>query len=137
MGCVCGSDGTPVCTNEDCGSPTTTTTTTTSTTSSVTTTTTTTTTASPSSTCTTVSGPSTGAACAFPFTFSGTTYFSCTEWIYGGENQGSKWCSTKVDAEGVHVNGEGNYGFCGSDCNIDTVSLADIFGANARSSINF
>ena len=61
---------------------------------------------------------------------------SCTEWIYGGENQGSKWCSTKVDSQGVHVNGEGNYGFCGADCNVDTVSLADILesliGANAR-----
>merc|ERR1712066_755701 len=55
-----------------------------------------------------------------------------------GENQGSKWCSTKVDSQGVHVNGEGNYGFCGTDCNIDTVSLADILesliGANARTS---
>ena len=64
---------------------------------------------------------------------------SCTEWIYGGENQGSKWCSTEVDEEGIHVNGEGNYGFCGSDCNIDTVSLADILesliGANARTGI--
>merc|ERR1719205_483843 len=122
--CVCGSDGTPVCTTDDCGSPATTTTTTT--------------TASPSTTCTTVSGPAAGTACVFPFTFSGTTYFSCTEWIYGGENQGSKWCSTKVDSQGVHVNGEGNYGFCGTDCNIDTVSLADILesliGANARTS---
>ena len=46
------------------------------------------------------------------------------------------WCSTKVDSQGVHVNGEGNYGFCGADCNVDTVSLADILesliGANAR-----
>merc|ERR1711872_122625 len=43
---------------------------------------------------------------------------------------------TKVDSQGVHVNGEGNYGFCGADCNIDTVSLAEILesliGANAR-----
>merc|ERR1712066_662995 len=127
--CVCGADGTPVCTSNVCGSSTTTTTSTT---------TITTTTSSPSSTCTTVSGPATGAACVFPFTFSGTTYVSCTEWIYGGENQGSKWCSTKVDSQGVHVNGEGNYGFCGTDCNIDTVSLADILesliGANARTS---
>merc|ERR1719320_1126104 len=137
--CVCGADGNPVCTSNDCGSTTSTstpTTSTTTTTSSPATTTTTTTTSSPSSTCTTVSGPATGADCVFPFTFSGTTYVSCTEWIYGGENQGSKWCSTKVDSQGVHVNGEGNYGFCGADCNIDTVSLAEILesliGANAR-----
>jgi hypothetical protein len=41
--------------------------------------------------------------------------------------------------EGIHVNGEGNYGFCGSDCYIDTVSLAEILesliGANARTGI--
>merc|ERR1712115_383882 len=129
--CVCGADGNPVCTSNDCGSTTSTSTPTTSPA-----TTTTTTTSSPSSTCTTVSGPGAGADCVFPFTFSGTTYVSCTEWIYGGENQGSKWCSTKVDSQGVHVNGEGNYGFCGADCNIDTVSLAEILesliGANAR-----
>merc|ERR550532_332064 len=87
--CVCGADGNPVCTSNDCGSTTTTSTTTTTTTTTSSTTspaTTTTTTSSPSSTCTTVSGPATGAACVFPFTFSGTTYVSCTEWIYGGEN---------------------------------------------------
>jgi len=64
---------------------------------------------------------------------------SCAEWIYGGPNQGSKWCSTKVDSQGVHVNGEGNYGFCGADCEIDSVSLAEILesliGANARTGI--
>merc|ERR1719477_524079 len=58
--CVCGADGNPVCTSNDCGS----------TTSTSTPTTSTTTTSSPSSTCTTVSGPATGADCVFPFTFS-------------------------------------------------------------------
>merc|ERR1712013_835437 len=86
--------------------------------------------------CTTQSGPYPSQPCVFPFRYNGVTYTSCTEWIYGGENQGSKWCSTKVDSQGVHVNGEGNYGFCGADCNIDTVSLAEILesliGANAR-----
>merc|ERR1719336_302602 len=134
--CVCGADGAPVCTNNQCGSTTTPSTTTTTTPSTTSAATTTTTTSSPSSTCTTVSGPAAGSDCVFPFTFSGTTYVSCAEWIYGGENQGSKWCSTKVDSQGVHVNGEGNYGFCGADCNIDTVSLAEILesliGANAR-----
>ena len=62
--------------------------------------------------CVTVSGPDTGSACVFPFTFNSVTYVSCAEWVYGGINQGEKWCSTKVDTSGVHVNGEGNYGFC-------------------------
>ena len=26
------------------------------------------------------------------------------------------WCSTKVDSDGVHVNGIDNYGFCSDDC---------------------
>jgi len=67
----------------------------------------------------------TGSACIFPFTFNGVTYVSCAEWVYGGEFQGQKWCSTKVDSSGVHVNGEGKYGICGTDCN-PTISLASI-----------
>ena len=75
--------------------------------------------------CVTYHGPDTGSSCIFPFTFSGVTYVSCAEWVYGGSNQGQTWCSTKVDSAGVHVNGEGKYGFCSSDCS-PAVSLADI-----------
>merc|ERR1712008_351198 len=71
--CVCGADV--------CGSSSTTTTTTTPTSS----------TASPATTTTTTSPATTTSTTASP----STTYVSCTEWIYGGENQGSKWCSTK------------------------------------------
>merc|ERR1711868_358187 len=92
------------------------TTTTTITTSSTTTTSTTTTTTTASSgTCTTASGPAAGQSCVFPFTFSGVTYNSCADWIYGGQPSGTTWCSTKVDSNGVHVNDQGNYGFCSSD----------------------
>jgi len=62
----------------------------------------------------TSSGPAAGQACVFPFTFSGVTYNSCADWIYGGQAAGTTWCSTKVDSSGVHVNNEGNYGFCPS-----------------------
>merc|ERR1712106_393056 len=158
--CVCGADGAPVCTTNVCGASTTTTTTTTTTTSTTPApstsctpgqvslvdcntcvcsslgeqvcTTNVCTTSAPPSTCSTVSGPDTGSQYAFPFTFSGTIYQSCTEWTYGGENAGSKWCSTKVDAEGVHVNGEGNYGFCGADCNLSVDLIQQIFGTNTR-----
>jgi len=77
----------------------------------------------------------------FPFTYSGVTYNACTDWIYGGQAAGTTWCSTKVnifnfrqqtqsyvrmlecswfflfqvDSSGVHVNNEGNYGFCSTD----------------------
>merc|ERR1712177_78402 len=106
--CVCSSLGEEVCTTTTC------------------------TTSSPVSTCTTVSGPDTGSHCVFPFTFSGVTHQSCADWIYGGVNAGSKWCSTKVDADGVHVNGEGNYGFCGSQCDLSVDLVQQIFGTNIR-----
>ena len=32
----------------------------------------------------------------------------------------------RVDSTGTHVNGEGNYGFCGTDCT--AVSLFDLIG---------
>merc|ERR1739845_78607 len=114
----CNSVGQQVCSTDSC-----TTTTTPSTTSSSTTTVSSSTAAS--SSCLTVSGPDTGTSCQFPFTFNGVTYVTCAEWVYGGSNQGQTWCSTKVDSTGVHVNGEGKYGFCSPDCN-PTVSLAAI-----------
>merc|ERR1711994_723466 len=94
-------------------------------TTSTTTTTTTTTTAAPS-TCSVDSGPATGQSCVFRFTYCCTTFSGCAEWVYGGENQGKLWCSTKVDSTGTHVNGEGNYGFCSSPCT--AVSLFDLIG---------
>merc|ERR1719273_2907926 len=108
--CVCGADGVPVCTSSVCGSSSTCTPGTVSTVDCNTCvcsslgeqvcTTNTCTTSAPASTCTTVSGPDTGSQCVFPFTFSGSTYQSCADWTYGGENTGSKWCSTKVDSQG-------------------------------------
>merc|ERR1712107_729400 len=119
----------------------TTTTTTTSTTTTVssgtttttitTTTTTTTTTTASSGTCTTSSGPAAGQPCVFPFT--GLTYNSCADWIYGGQPSGTTWCSTKVDSSGVHVNNEGNYGFCSTDAACTTsVAPKSALRANSR-----
>ena len=73
----------------------------------------------------------------FPFTFNSVTFVSCAEWVYGGTSQGEKWCSTKVDTAGVHVNGAGHYGFCSADCS-PSVSLADILaglGINTNSGL--
>merc|ERR1711936_563242 len=89
--------------------PTTTTTTTTSTGSSSSTTTSTT---STTAVCSTSSGPASGQECVFPFTYNGVTHNNCADWLYGGQPAGTTWCSTKVDSSGVHVNNEGNYGFC-------------------------
>jgi len=88
-----------------------------------------------------VGGPAQGSPCVFPFTFADTTYTSCTAWIYGGQPEGTTWCSTKVDASGNHVNNEGNYGFCGEDCNIPRdvsgEGFGEVFDTNARSAVIF
>jgi len=61
-------------------------------------------------------GPAAGEPCVFPFKHNGRTYTACTDWVYANPPQpeGTKWCSTKVDDDGVHVNGFGHYGFCPS-----------------------
>ena len=63
--------------------------------------------------CTTVSGPKTGAACIFPFTYGGVSYNYCP---VDPDEPSKRWCSTKVDASGTHVTGTGEYGHCGPDC---------------------
>merc|ERR1712013_601588 len=117
------------CTTDECSS------------SSTTTSTTTTTTSAPAGSCTTVGGPAQGSPCVFPFNFADTTYTSCTAWIYGGQPEGTTWCSTKVDASGNHVNNEGNYGFCSADCDIPRDVSGEVFGevfdTNARSAVVF
>ena len=64
-------------------------------------------------------GPSNGTTCVFPFTSSGMTYEACTM-----ASDVKPWCSTKVDENGVHVTGQGKWGYCdpeecpcdGADC---------------------
>jgi len=91
--CVCSSTGEPVCTKNMCPGR-----------------------------CVVEAGPDNGAECVFPFSWGGKTYRGCTPWTYGGTFQGRGWCSTKTNEEGLHVNGEGNYGFCSSDCPLATDS---------------
>jgi len=52
------------------------------------------------------------------------THNSCADWIYGGQPAGTTWCSTKVDSSGVHVNNEGNYGYCPATTECSTSILA-------------
>jgi len=119
--CVCSQAGEAVCTTNPCTGSSTTTTTTTSTTS-----TTTTASSSGSTSCVTSSGPATGQACVFPFTWNGVTHQTCADWIYGGQPDGTRWCSTQTDSSGNHVNGQGFYGFCPDTCAFTVVSPQSI-----------
>ena len=48
--------------------------------------------------------------CVFPFTYDGQTYQACTD----ADNGGIPWCSTQVDGNNNHVDGE--WGNCGDTC---------------------
>ena len=62
------------------------------------------------SVCTTESGPTPGLPCIFPFKVDGFAYHTCKL----DEKDGSRWCSTKIDENGQHL--QGNWGNCRSDC---------------------
>ena len=62
--------------------------------------------------CTTVAGPIKGAKCILPFHFNGTTHDKC---LWDAEGA---WCSTKVDNNGNHTVGQGNWGYCHYNCPI-------------------
>ena len=51
--------------------------------------------------------------CIFPFIYNNKIYNGCTDI---NDLEGKQWCSTKVDAKGIHV-GKGKYwGHCRPDC---------------------
>ena len=63
--------------------------------------------------CRTKSGPSPNQPCIFPFTWNGKTYNGCP---IDPEDSSERWCSTKVDSNGNHITGQGNWGHCNSKC---------------------
>ena len=56
---------------------------------------------------------SNGKACQFPFKFRNKVFASCTT-DFDPDNR--PWCSTKIDNSGVHVSGEGEFGYCPDSC---------------------
>jgi len=58
--------------------------------------------------CTTTSGK----PCVFPFTFRGRIYRTCTM----DDGSAVPWCSTKTNAWGVHISGQGHWGDCPASC---------------------
>ena len=61
--------------------------------------------------------------CIFPFRFEDKIYNGCT-WVDNDPWDDRPWCSTKVDVNGVHIGGQGNWGVCGNECPIDPDSHA-------------
>ena len=57
-------------------------------------------------------GPSSNVPCVFPFIFDGETFNECPL-----DDDGA-WCSTLVDANGIHVGGQDKWGNCGPGCPI-------------------
>ena len=57
-------------------------------------------------------------SCVFPFKFEGVTSTGCDPWPWLQDDKGEyrRVCSTKVDAEGSHLRGQGEFGFCSDNC---------------------
>merc|ERR1712227_276097 len=70
-----------------------------------------------SSSCTTTGGGRKGVNCVFPFTYRDVKYTGCT---LEDADDGKPWCSTKTDANGQHVGGQGQWGHCASNCKTDS-----------------
>ena len=66
--------------------------------------------------CNTLSGPvPPNTPCIFPFIYGGVTYLGCAG-DPAEDKKDARWCSTKVDAKGNHMDGTNNYGFCPHTC---------------------
>ena len=62
----------------------------------------------------TVSGADPNKPCIFPFKFKDKPHYAC---ILNPSPENKPWCSTKVDDQGNHIGGQGNWGNCdGSKC---------------------
>jgi len=62
--------------------------------------------------CKTIGGARKGKPCIFPFKYGEKEYNTCTK--DGDDDVHEKWCSTKVDGDGVHISGE--WGKCSIGC---------------------
>ena len=74
-------------------------------------------TTSASTSCRTVSGPDSGQSCVLPFRFKGVLFNGCT-FVGSSPGETEPWCSTLKNSNNDHVGGQGNWGFCASDCPI-------------------
>jgi len=54
-----------------------------------------------------------GRQCQFPFSYQGKEYTGCTA---EHDPDGRRWCSTRVDNQGKHVQNAGEWGYCSEQC---------------------
>eukprot|EP00092_Neocalanus_flemingeri_P014658 GFUD01015820.1.p1 GENE.GFUD01015820.1~~GFUD01015820.1.p1 ORF type:complete len:899 (+),score=149.51 GFUD01015820.1:113-2809(+) len=62
---------------------------------------------------------SNGKECKFPFRFRNKVFASCTT-DFDPDNRA--WCSTKTDSSGVHIPGEGEFGYCPDSCSTNILT---------------
>ena len=65
--------------------------------------------------CKTVGGADPGQPCIFPFAFHGGSYTECTTDGNAPDDLNPK-CSTLTDEYGIHVGGQGKWGYCSPQC---------------------
>ena len=65
--------------------------------------------------CFTNGGASPNKPCIFPFTWNGAIYSGCP---VDPDDENQRWCSTKVDANGLHIQGQDQWGHCSASCPI-------------------
>ena len=82
--------------------------------------------------CKTVSGPSSGVECVFPFILFGIKHEACT--YHGASDPDKPECVTKVDGDGVYI--EGNWGVCGPECQVEEGCSTDLFQCKDGRCIN-
>jgi len=67
--------------------------------------------------------------CIFPFTFNNFTYNGCpTDPL----DDTKRWCSTKTDENGVHITGDGTWGYCTLGCKPEIFPDELLIGSDAE-----
>ena len=69
----------------------------------------------PAPECFTNGGANPNKPCIFPFTWNGAIYRGCP---IDPDDENQRWCSTKVDANGLHIQGQDQWGHCSPSCPI-------------------
>ena len=73
-----------------------------------------------------------GKVCVFPFKFRNKQFRGCTTEF---DDTGAAWCSTKVNAEGEHVSGAGEWGYC-RGCSTTPVTVVASWSAWSSCSVS-